>query len=200
MPRKPLHQITEDASAQDTRERLLTAAAAEFLEHGFRAAKIASICRRAKLANGTFYVHFRTKEELYQQLIMRAAGELAVRLKVAHQADLDARSLDRMEVSIIVNFAEEREDLFKLVWSERGAYSIAHEAFAQQLFRQRSAVIAEGQSKGMFRGELDPALAAVADMGLTGEMVEWWLADRSRCTKEELITQLADMRARVFFP
>ncbi len=200
MPRKPKHAYADDPATTGTRERLLDAALAEFTENGLRASKIASICRRAKLANGTFYLHFRTKDDVYRELIARAAADLARRLSAAHRAGSDVRELDRVEVAIIVDFAEEQEELFQLAWRERGAYAIAHETFADLLVAQRSGVIADGQAKGTFRDELVPHIAAVADLGVTGELVEWWLADRTRCTKAALIDQLTDLRARMFFP
>jgi AcrR family transcriptional regulator len=184
----------------DTRARLLAAAKDEFIAHGLRAAKIAAICRRAELANGTFYLHFRTKDEVCRVLLEEAARELAGRLVTGRPAHLDARARDRLEISIIVDFAEERQDLFKLMSDERPSYSIAHKAFFSTLNEQRRAAIAAGQKAGEFRKELDPMLAALADFGVTIEIIQWWMANRKKHTKAYMIEKLADLRARMFFP
>lgn len=200
MARKPLRPAAHDNPDLNTRDRLLLAGKEEFLLNGLRAAKIASICRRAQLANGTFYLHFRTTEDLYRALIAVAAGELARRLAVASSAELDARERDRAEVTVIFTFAEEREDLFKLMWDERASYSVAHAAFLELLKEQRSAAIAKGIETGAFRADLDPLLTAIAEIGLTTELLQWWILNRDAHPKQFVIDKLIDMRSWVLFP
>jgi AcrR family transcriptional regulator len=195
--RKPARLADSDG---DTRSRLLAAAKDEFIEQGVRAAKIAAICRRADVANGTFYLHFRTKDEVCRVLLESAAQELGARLAAARTAHLDARARDRAEISIIVDFAEERHDLFKIMSDERPSYSIAHKAFFSTLNEQRRATIAAGQKAGRFRKELDPMLTAIADFGVTTEIIQWWMANRKMHSKAYIVEKLADMRARMFFP
>jgi AcrR family transcriptional regulator len=200
MARRPLRNAPVEAADQNTRARLLVAAKAEFVEHGLKAASIASICRRAALANGTFYVHFQTKDQLYSELLRTAALELGARLRIAHQADLDHRSRDRVEVAIILAFAEEREDLFKLLLDERSSYPLIHRAFFNALHEQRRAAIEAGIAAGAFRPQLDPTMAALADFGVTTEIVQWWLANKDKLDRKFVIDRLADMRARMLFP
>lgn len=49
----------------DTRERLLEAAAAEFLRHGFAGANVGKIAGAAGVSKKTVYVHFASKEVLF---------------------------------------------------------------------------------------------------------------------------------------
>jgi len=51
------------------RERLKSAALALFAEKGFEATSVEEICRRAKLAVGTFYQHYRSKRQLLLALM-----------------------------------------------------------------------------------------------------------------------------------
>ncbi len=60
-----------------TREALLRAALATFEKHGYEAATIAQIARRAKVAVGAFYLHFRTKRQALLVLMDRFVFELA---------------------------------------------------------------------------------------------------------------------------
>ncbi len=184
----------------DTRSRILLAAKDEFLAVGLGAASIASICRRAQIANGTFYLHFRSNDEVCQELIAIAASELADRLRVANSIALDARSKDKIDVAIIFAFAEEREDLFKLMWDEKTANSMAHATFVSVMKGQRTEAIRLGQENGDFRPDLDPSLAAIADIAVTTELVQHWLSDRSAHDKNHVIEQLIALRARMFFP
>lgn len=55
--------------AADTRRRLLEAAGEVFAEHGFRAATIQEICRRAEANIAAVNYHFSDKEQLYHEVI-----------------------------------------------------------------------------------------------------------------------------------
>jgi AcrR family transcriptional regulator len=59
-----------------TEERLLDAALATFLAHGYDAATTGEMARRAGVAAGTFYLHFRDKRAAYERLARRAADDL----------------------------------------------------------------------------------------------------------------------------
>lgn len=184
-----------------TREKILKAARLEFAEHGIRAAKIAVICRRADVANGTFYLYFRTKDEVWEELLRRAASELAERLRISHAIKtMDARSRDRIEVSIIVGFAEERSDMWKFIVGERSGRVSAHDIFFEKLSEQRCEEVRQGIERGEFRDNLDPMVTALADIGATTEIIQWWLRNPDKMSREDLIEHLIDLRARMFFP
>jgi AcrR family transcriptional regulator len=184
-----------------TREKILEAARLEFVEHGIKAAKIAVICRRANVANGTFYLHFRTKEEVWEALLKRMADELALRLRQSGLGEsTDARTRDRIEVSIIVGFAEERTDLYMLMMADRSGQGTAHDTFLNRLHTQRRAMIAAGIARGDFRANLDPTITSLADFGMTTEIIQWWIHNPGAMVRERLIDYLVDLRARMFFP
>lgn len=50
--------------AEDTRQRLLDAAASEFDRRGFEGTRVADIAAGAELSNGALYGHFRSKSDL----------------------------------------------------------------------------------------------------------------------------------------
>ena len=61
--------------AAGTRRRLLEAAGEVFAEHGFRAATIQEICRRADANIAAVNYHFSDKEQLYRAVIRHAEEE-----------------------------------------------------------------------------------------------------------------------------
>ncbi len=197
--KRPKKGAPEDSAS--TKDKILEAARLEFAEHGIKAAKIAVICRRANIANGTFYLHFRTKEDVWAELLQQSVEELASRLRDSEIAEsVDARTRDRMEVSIIVRFAEEREDLFTLILGERSGQIAAHDLFLKGLNDQRRDAIQAGIVAGQFRANLHPTITALADFGVTTEVVQWWQKNPGSMSREELIEYLVDLRARMFFP
>lgn len=60
---------TRTEQKQSTRDRLLTAAAHCFAEKGYSGCSIADIARQAEVAQGTMYVHFKSKEALFKTMI-----------------------------------------------------------------------------------------------------------------------------------
>ncbi len=58
------------AAALPTRDRLLTAATAEFAARGFDGTKVERIATRARLTKAMVYYHFRSKAELYQTILL----------------------------------------------------------------------------------------------------------------------------------
>lgn len=90
-------------TAEDTRRRLLDAAAAEFDRRGFEGARVADIAAGADLSNGAMYRHFRGKSDLLSAALTdRGARELedlfagADGRSIAGLLAAIGRSLDRM--------------------------------------------------------------------------------------------------------
>ncbi|QOC21517.1 TetR/AcrR family transcriptional regulator [Wenzhouxiangella sp. AB-CW3] len=69
--------VTAAKDAGSGRQRLLTAAAEEFSEHGYAGASIAAIAARAGVGKSTIFHHFESKDALYLAVIEAAAGEFA---------------------------------------------------------------------------------------------------------------------------
>ncbi|MBK3331722.1 TetR/AcrR family transcriptional regulator [Persephonella atlantica] len=62
--------------SQSTRERLIKSAIKVFSEKGFFNAKVSDIVRDAGLAQGTFYLYFRSKEEIFLEIVQMIAGQI----------------------------------------------------------------------------------------------------------------------------
>lgn len=58
-----------DANASSTRERIVAAAAELFLQHGFDGTGVNQILEKANLSKGAFYHHFKSKNEIYTEVI-----------------------------------------------------------------------------------------------------------------------------------
>jgi AcrR family transcriptional regulator len=69
-----------EAQRRQTRERVYTAAIAEFTRVGMAAADIGMIAKEAGVARGTFYFHFPTKEHVLAELERQEEARLATRL------------------------------------------------------------------------------------------------------------------------
>ena len=62
------------------RQRLLDAAAEEFAERGFSAARLTEVARRAGFTKGAVYSNFESKQDLFAELFAQRSLELAGRV------------------------------------------------------------------------------------------------------------------------
>jgi len=63
------------------REQLLRAARVLFVKRGYRATTTEAIARKAGLTKGALYFHFKSKEEIFRELIRQATDQFAAAFK-----------------------------------------------------------------------------------------------------------------------
>lgn len=78
------------ARKQRTRELLIAAGMRLFAQRGIAAVRMGDIARAARVAHGTVFLHFRTRDELLAVIIKQYAGAAALRIRelVEEKADL----------------------------------------------------------------------------------------------------------------
>jgi AcrR family transcriptional regulator len=106
------------ARGEATRRRILDAAEAVFGEFGYYEASISEITRRAGIAQGTFYIYFHSKHEIFAEVV----EDMGKRLRAATRAAI-AGVPDRLEA--------ERQGFvafFEFVAAHRQLYRIVQEA------------------------------------------------------------------------
>ena len=75
---KPASNRAERAA--ERRGAIIEAAMDEFIARGFAATRLDDIARRAGVAKGTIYLHFKDKESMFEELIRTAIVPLVIRL------------------------------------------------------------------------------------------------------------------------
>src|SRR5258708_8266107 len=106
------------ARGEATRRKILDAAEAVFGEMGYYEASVSEITRKAGVAQGTFYIYFPSKREIFVELV----EDIGKRLR-AFTNEAIAGAPDRLEGERI-GFAA----FFKFVANHRRIYSIVQEA------------------------------------------------------------------------
>lgn len=172
----------------ERREQILRAAEQVIGEQGFSAASIADITRTAGTALGTFYIYFKSKEEIFRELVLEM-GQLT-RTMVAEAI---ARAPNRLEAEreglrAFLHFVQAHPALYRIVEEARfvdpDAYRSYFTGFARAYERQLAAAVAEGEiSPG------DAEVRAWALMGIAktlGERFVLWedAPDIDRVTNE----------------
>jgi AcrR family transcriptional regulator len=85
---------------QATRERLLEAAEASFIESNFKAST-AAVARKAKVAHGTIFFHFRNRDDLVLAVVLKLVVKITVILYQAYQESKDLDEFLNLHIKTI---------------------------------------------------------------------------------------------------
>ncbi len=83
--------VKREMQKEQTRRKLLISAAKCFAEKGFDGCSVSDIAREAGMSQGSLYVHFTSKEDLFKCMIRQEHGEGAAKMRRAAE---EAPSLD----------------------------------------------------------------------------------------------------------
>lgn len=162
MPQRPRPAT---ARGEATRSKLLDAAEHEFGENGFHAASVASITRRAGVAQGTFYLYFASKEEAMRELVAHMGHALRSELSHAIAGAAGRMEAERRGFEAFVRFALAHDNLYRVVMESQ----FVDEAVYRDYYRRIADGYARGLEAAQQRGEIragDPESQAWALMGI----------------------------------
>ena len=160
-----------DRRREKTRVDLIQAAERVISSKGYHQTRIADIATEADVGLGTFYLHFKTKNEIFIELIEHGAAELR---RVLGEAKLGVHTpAEKLKITIdtILDAAAEAPELFRIVFGHSPAFLDlmvrVHEVFIDDL-----------------RDDLAPAVGERADaiahltVGMLSQAISWLLASR----------------------
>ena len=117
MPRAAVskHRVRGALAEAGSRDRLLTAAAAEFAARGFAGANVDRIARAASVNKAMIYYHFTSKAALYQEILGDMFHAVAGRIRSVAASDASPEDKIKRFVETIALEAEARPH-FPPIW------------------------------------------------------------------------------------
>ncbi|MDD5220984.1 MAG: TetR/AcrR family transcriptional regulator [Candidatus Bipolaricaulis sp.] len=152
-------------SADGTRESLLRSGERVFSERGYHEASVSEICRRAGLANGTFYRHFENKEEIFAALVERLQRAIRERIEQSAVQASSRRAAVTRAYRSVLSYVEEESSLYRVGRSAESMKLGIHRQFRANLADALREIIRSGIEAGEFR-PVDPDTAAYALLGI----------------------------------
>jgi AcrR family transcriptional regulator len=173
-----------------TRQRVLEAAEQVFGAKGYHDASVTEITRAAGVAQGTFYLYFRGKKEIFLDLV----DELGTRLRAAtaHASPPGTSFIDAQEQGF--------KAFFDFMSSHRHIYRIIQECDRvdpltyRRFYTSLADAYARGAGEAMNRGEICPSNAEVLAYSLLG--VGHFVAIRFMLWDEDLGDEVASAAIR----
>lgn len=147
-----------------TLARFLQGAEDVFRERGYEGASVSAICRRVGLAQGTFYLYFSSKEDVYVRLVEGLQEGLVTRLQEAVGSGADPAGQLACAYHALLDFLTEHAGLVQVF---REAEFVAPEIpsrFYAAVCEELGVPLRAGMASGVFR-PLDPEVVAYALLG-----------------------------------
>jgi len=149
-----------EARSAARREAILAAALDEFSVHGFEAARLDEVARRAGIAKGTIYLYFQGKESLFQELVRSMLTPVVGTIEAMGEADLPPRALaDRIADFFVREIYEtRRRDVIRLMIAEGPRFPQLAEFYYREVLSRVIAAMRALLSRAAERGEVPAAL------------------------------------------
>ncbi|MFH0786806.1 MAG: TetR/AcrR family transcriptional regulator [Pseudomonadota bacterium] len=100
---------------EKTRKAIVRAAEKVFGQHGFNRANIAEITREAGVAQGTFYVHFKSKSDLMEGLIRELSHKIRRELQRFVLKISDRRDVERVGTLAFLQFIRQHREIYHVI-------------------------------------------------------------------------------------
>ena len=165
---EPLDRVTEvrgkgrKNNPEKTREGILQAAIAEFVQQGLSGARVDAIAERTHTSKRMIYYYFGSKEGLYVAVLEEAYRRMRAIEAQLQLDDLPPEDALRKLVGFTVDYQLAHPEFMRLVMTEnihRGEY-LRRSAVIQKLnvpaIDGLKRVLERGQAAGVFRSGLDP--------------------------------------------
>ncbi|MCC6946651.1 MAG: TetR/AcrR family transcriptional regulator [Bradyrhizobiaceae bacterium] len=144
------------ARGELTRQKILDAAEREIGQKGFAEASISTITAEADVAQGTFYLYFRSKEDVLRELVLRMGRRLRRHLTLAI-ADAPSRlEAERRGLLAFLEFARANPNLYRVVEESQFVDPSLHRRYYEEFARNyRAALIAAEDAGEICPGDAD---------------------------------------------
>lgn len=186
------------------KQLLLEAAREVFSRRGYHEATIGDITAEAGVGKGTFYLYFRGKEELFQEVVKDGVRRLRRALGASVGGIDDPEERVRKAVPVIFDFCRAEAGLYLVIFREAALIEMQdpgkYDDFYQPLVRDFRSVIEEGVRRGDFSVR-NPEVVAYGMIGLMSSLIYHWLLTEARGAApsgypEEMVETLADFCCR----
>jgi AcrR family transcriptional regulator len=179
-----------------TRQRLLEAAERIFAELGYHDASIVKITEAAGVAQGTFYLYFASKKEIFDELVLDLNHRVRHAMTEAADRGTTRAEKELLGFGAFFRFTAEHPALYRII---RQAEFVSPETLHEHYRRLTNGYVT-GLRQAMADGEIadgDPEVLAWALMGI-GELVgmRWILWAERDQVPDEVFDALASVIVR----
>lgn len=164
----------ELSRGDQTKNNLFQAAEEVFGHYGFNRASIAEITRRANVALGTFYIYFKSKEDILESLVKDICHQMRKEIQMAVFSIEDRREVERVGILKFFEFARNHRAIYRLIPETEMVDAEVGKWYYQKIAKGYIQGLKKGIQAGQIR-KLNPELMAYSLMGLTHFIALRWI-------------------------
>jgi AcrR family transcriptional regulator len=183
------------ARGEATRRKILDAAEEVFGEMGYYEASISEITRRAGVAQGTYYIYFHSKREIFAELVEDIGRRLRAYMRAAIVGVSDRLEIEKRGFEAFFRFVARHRRIYSIVQEAERVAPEAFHAYYRSFSRGYIRGLREAMNKGAIK-ELDPEAIAYTLMGIGHFVALRWLIWPQEGEAEEGYT--AELPEKVF--
>lgn len=159
-----------------SRQAVLDAAVAAFIEHGYDATSMGLLSSRLGLSKAAIYHHFPAKVELLRAALDEALGGLEGVLALNGATSGTAEQRLAFVMSGAIHVLVERLPYVTLLLRVRGNSEVERNALTRrrEFDRAVTALVVEARNEGSVRSDIDPSVATRLIFGMINSIVEWY--------------------------
>ncbi len=163
----------------DKHPRIINAAIKVFAEKGFYNTRISEIAQQANVADGTIYLYFKNKDDILISLFEEEFGKICKIMREELNKIDDPKEKLRIFAFRHLNLILDNRNLAEVIQVELRQSAKFMREYVNKVFLEYlnlvSAVIREGQEKGIFRKDVSPGIIKRAFFGALDEMARYWV-------------------------
>lgn len=173
---------------QATFDKLIKAAEKVIGENGYHAASVSAITQEAEVGMGTFYLYFRTKKDIFRELIFYIHHDLRKYIQIAIAGIADRKDAEVEGIQAFYRYCLEHRHLYTII---REAEFVDYEIFRWHYSNFAKAYVGHlqaAQARGQVR-QMDAEMLAYCLIGIsvfTG--MRWPLWENKLPSNEEIDT------------
>jgi AcrR family transcriptional regulator len=159
------------ARGEKTMRKILDAAMHEFGERGFSDASIVGITSRAKVALGTFYTYFDSKEEVFRALVRDMSDQVKTTVAPMLTGEGDAIERERRALIALLGLIASRKQVYRIIDEAEFVYPEGYERHYAGAAERIAARLRAAADKNEIRRETSPFAEEILSWAIMGANV-----------------------------
>ena len=145
-------KLTRAEKSEMIRNDLFHAAAKVVGEHGYLNAMILMITQRARVANGTFYNYFDSRQDLFNQILPKMGREMLQFIAERSREGADEFEREVKRLQAFLDYLNEFPEFYRVLYEAEVFAPAAFEAHTNQVTKGYAGLLRRALNAGEIRG------------------------------------------------
>ena len=135
---------------EDMRDRILKESSVYFAKNAFGDTKMSDLAKHIGIGQGTIYLYFKSKEELFEEIRKAADNkEEVLKLKILSKLPISAKEkIDRISKEVIKKLKDDDDYKVKIIIYTQLLLEKEDEIYSSEMYKELAKIIKQGQKEG----------------------------------------------------